>query len=155
MANEMSPDDNVAVMNLIADYALRYDSSDLDGYVANFTADGVWEGRAGSFVGHDAIRTYVGGLMDAPTRRKMCHVLGTPSIHGDGRRCTAVTYVMIPAQTSDREVTIPLVGVYRDEIVKVDGRWLFAHRIADMELTSAARCVWWTARKCRATESAQ
>ena len=140
MADTMSPEDKLAVQELIADYALRLDSGDLDGYVDNFTEDGVFEGTSGRFEGRDAVRAYVGHLMetrgDGPTLR---HVLGIPSIHGDATRCHAQTYVIIPGQKGDAPISIPLVGVYTDEIVKVDGRWRFAKRNVRMDLIGPER----------------
>jgi uncharacterized protein (TIGR02246 family) len=140
MADAMSAEDKLAVMELIADYAFRLDSGDLDGYVDNFMPDGVFEGTAGRFEGRNAIRAYVGSLFEnrsaGPTMR---HVLGIPSIQGDGERCRARTYVMIPGQTDGNAISIPLVGIYKDEIVKADGRWRFARRTAQMDLIGPER----------------
>jgi uncharacterized protein (TIGR02246 family) len=143
MASTISAEDRVAVMNLIADYAFRLDNADLDGYVDNFTPDGVFDGGGGRIEGRGAIREYVGGLLaNRPpgTPRGLRHIMGVPSIQsggeGDGERCRAQTYVMIPGSTDDGQIRVAMVGMYTDDIVKADGRWRFAVRHIRMALTS-------------------
>ncbi len=140
MPDTMTPEDKVAVMNLIADYAFKFDGGDLDGYVDNFAPDGVFDGSSGRYEGRDAIRAYVGGILaNRPpgTKGGLRHVMGIPSIEGDSERCRAVTYVMIPGQTDDGRIQVRMVGTYTDDIVKIDGRWRFAVRHIRMALTSA------------------
>lgn len=139
MASTISAEDRVAVMNLIADYAFRLDSADLDGYVENFTPEGVFDGGGGRIEGRAAIREYVGRLLaNRPpgSTGGLRHVMGMPSIEGDGDRCRALTYVMIPGSTQDGQIRVAMTGLYTDEIVKVDGRWRFAVRHIRMALTS-------------------
>jgi hypothetical protein len=62
--------------------------------------------------------------------------MGIPLIRSDGDRCRAETYVMIPGGTGDGQIKVAMVGTYKDEIVKVDGRWRFAVRHIRMALTS-------------------
>jgi uncharacterized protein (TIGR02246 family) len=142
MADTVSAEDKIEVMNLIADYAFRLDTADLDGYVDNFAPDGVFDGGAGRFEGREAIRAYVGKLLEnrSPgSASTMRHVMGIPRIHGDGESCRAQTYVMIPGGTEDGQIRIVMTGTYTDDIVKVDGRWRFAVRHIRMALTSASR----------------
>ena len=145
MAGTISAEDKVEVMNLIADYAFRLDTADLDGYVANFAPDGVFDSTGGRFEGRDAIRAYVGNLLGdrrAGTSSTLRHVMGIPFIQsggqGEGERCRAETYVMIPGGTEDGQIRVQMVGTYTDDIVKVDGRWRFAVRHIRMALTNAS-----------------
>jgi hypothetical protein len=62
--------------------------------------------------------------------------MGFPVIRGDGDRCTARTYVIIPRQDKDGEIRIHMVGTYRDDIVKIGGRWYFEKRSVLMDLMS-------------------
>ena len=142
MTDTITPEDKVAVMNLIADYAFRLDSADLEGYVDNFAPDGVFDGGGGRLEGREAIRDYVAGLLQnrpPGSSTGFRHIMGIPSIHGDGDRCHAETYVMIPSGTEDGHIRVSMVGKYTDEIVRVDGRWRFAVRHIRMSLTSTAR----------------
>jgi uncharacterized protein (TIGR02246 family) len=130
MAAPMTAEDRLGVFDLIASYAYTLEAGDLDGYVDNFTPDGVWEGGSGRHVGRTAIRTFVERLIqigqDGPEGHR--HFLGIPHITGDSEHCRAQTYVIIPAEGSRDTVNVGSFGVYRDEIVKHDGRWRFAHR---------------------------
>jgi uncharacterized protein (TIGR02246 family) len=139
----MTPEDKVAVMNLIADYAFRLDTADLDGYVDNFTPDGVFDGGGGRIEGRAAIREYVGRLLQnrpPGSTGGLRHIMGIPSIEGvgegDRERCRALTYVMIPGSTEDGQIRVAMTGLYTDDIVKHDGRWRFAERHIRMALTS-------------------
>ena len=141
MPDTMTPADKIEVMNLIANYAFRLDTADLDGYVDNFAPDGVFDSTSGRFEGRAAIREYVGKLLAnrAPgSTSTMRHIMGIPTIHGGGERCRAETYVMIPRQTEDGQIAVQMVGTYTDDIVKVDGRWRFAVRHIRMALTNAS-----------------
>lgn len=72
----------------------------------------------------------------AGRRSALRHVMGLPVIRGDGDRCTARTYVMIPRMGEDGEISIPMVGTYRDDIVKIDGEWYFQKRSIFMDMTA-------------------
>lgn len=142
MADTLSPEDKVAVMNLIASYAFKLDASDLDGYVDNFAPDGVFDSTNGRIEGRQAIREFVGRLLENGRAGKdgtLRHVMGIPRIEADGDRCRAQTYVMIPGRTDDGQVRVMMTGTYTDDIVKVDGAWRFAVRHIRMALTSASR----------------
>ncbi len=142
-ASTMSAEDRLAVIDLIANYAWCVDTGDVEGYVDNFLADGVVEYGSGSrCAGHDEIRSWVAGLVDIKqigSESGLRHVLGIPRIEGDGERCSARTYVVIPRLYATGEIGIPLVISYIDDCVKVDGRWRFAKRIIRGDLTAAPR----------------
>ena len=136
---EMSADDRWAVFELIARYAECVDEGDVEGYVGLFTPDGVIEHGAGRCDGHHEIRPWVAGLLEMNRigpKSGLRHVMGTPIIRGDREVCTARTYMMIPRQEDDGSVSLPLVGTYLDSCVNVDGRWLFAKRIIQMDLVA-------------------
>ena len=138
----LTAQDRLDVINLVASYAAYLDTADLDGYVDNFAPGGVIEHSAGRCEGQAEIRAWVGGLLGArrpgDTSSPYRHVLGIPLIEGDGERCSARTYVLIPQQR-DGELTLPMVLTYVDSCVKLDGRWRFAKRIIQPGLVSAAR----------------
>jgi 3-phenylpropionate/cinnamic acid dioxygenase small subunit len=138
---EMTSEDRWDVFDLIARYAEFVDEGDVDGYVNSFTPDGVIEHTAGRCEGHAEIRPWVAELLSVHRigpHSRLRHVLGLPIIRGDGEHCTARTYVMIPRREDTGVVTLPLVGTYIDSCVKVNGRWLFAKRIIQMDLIATA-----------------
>jgi uncharacterized protein (TIGR02246 family) len=135
----MSADDRWAVFDLIARYAECVDEGDVEGYAGLFAPDGVIEHGAGHCNGQDEIRTWVSGLLEMNhigPKSGLRHVMGTPIIRGDSEVCTARTYMMIPRQEDNGSVTLPLVGTYLDSCVKLNGRWLFAKRIIQMDLVA-------------------
>jgi len=61
-----------------------------------------------------------------------------PVIQGDGEQATARTYVTIPRHLDSGEIAIRFVGTYFDDCVKVDGTWLFAKRVIDIDFVGAS-----------------
>ncbi len=135
----MSVEDRWDVFDLIARYAECVDEGDVEGYVGLFAPDGVIEHSAGRCDGQDEIRPWVTQLLAMNRigpQSRLRHVMGTPIIRGDGEVGTARTYMMIPRQEDDGSVSLPLVGTYLDSCVKLNGRWLFAKRIIQMDLVA-------------------
>jgi hypothetical protein len=143
MADGMSAQDRLDVMELIARYAACIDSGDLDGYVANFVPDGVIEWRNGGARGHGEIRDWVGGLMRnggiGADPARVRHFVGLPHITGDSDRCTARTYVIIFSLDTQGAVALPSVGTYTDTIVRTEKGWLFEKRVIRADLGAFGR----------------
>ena len=135
----MSIEDKLDVTDLVARYAECVDTADVDGYANLFLPDGVVEHSAGTVAGRDDIRAWVTDLAKqgriGPESR-LKHVLGLPVIRGDGQRCTSRTYVVIPRHMESGEISTRLVGTYKDDIVKQDGRWLIEKRVIDLDFVA-------------------
>jgi uncharacterized protein (TIGR02246 family) len=125
-ADQLSSDDRLSIMDLLARYARCLDSGDLDGYVSLFTPDAV---LFGEHRGRDNIRAYVDTVIQRrtndPAARK--HFVGLPTIDGTNERVSVHSYLMWVRFGSDS----PAAGAaeYLDECVNVDGRWLFQARV--------------------------
>jgi SnoaL-like domain len=135
----MNVEDRLEVMDLLARYAECVDTADIGGYADLFLPDGVVQHSAGTVQGREAIRAWVAGLEQEGRigpESSLKHFLGLPVIRGDGQRCTARTYVLIPRQMESGEISTRLAGMYRDEIVKQDGRWLFERRVIDLDFVA-------------------
>lgn len=126
------------IENLQARYVLALDFRDADAYAATFTKDGVLEWARGQIVGRDAIRKFAASSDYDPTRGAK-HVDGWPAayrhfitnrvIKVDGDHATAITYWFQGGNLKDRsKFQFGLFGSYKDELVKVDGHWLFKKR---------------------------
>jgi ketosteroid isomerase-like protein len=144
VAAPMSAEDRLGVMDLIADYALRIDAGDIEGWVDNFTTDAVLEPAGGVRSGHEEIRAWVTELMGrgrvGASPPQLLHFVGLPHIRsGDGERCEVETYCVILDHDPEQRIRVPLVGRYEDTCVKVDGRWRFARRIIHGDLSAASR----------------
>jgi hypothetical protein len=135
----MSIEDRLDVMDLLARYAECVDTADVGGYADLFLPDGVVQHSAGTVQGREAIHAWVAGLAREGRigpQSNLKHFLGLPVIRGDGQRCTARTYVMIPRLMETGEISTRLAGTYKDDIVKQDGRWLFEKREIDLDFVA-------------------
>ena len=128
--SRLSAEDRLDIMDLIARYARTLDLGDLNGYVNNFAPDAV---LFEEHHGQAAIREYVAMLMregragplpngDVAYR----HFVGSPVIDGAGDRATVHSYLLWV--TMGTEPPINAAAEYVDEVVKLDGRWVFQKR---------------------------
>jgi len=117
--------DLIALHELRARYTHRYDSGDLEGFIALFTDDGVLQlGPAGFARGHDELRTALAGPMQ--TASFACHFTsdeitdftGDDTAHGTSR--FAVHY--------GRSPDIQGAGTYHDEYRRTPDGWRFTSR---------------------------
>jgi SnoaL-like domain len=142
-ARTLSVEDQLGVIQLIADYARLIDAGDVEGWLDNFLPDAVLDTLSGVATGRDEIRAWVTRLLDggvvAKQPRQLVHVVGLPHVQRDGDRYLAQTYCMILEYDRDGRIRIPLVGRYEDVCVQVDGRWYFQRRIIHGDLNARAR----------------
>lgn len=136
----LSPQDHLAVMDLLASYARAIDDGRADDYADNFLPDAILDRSSGERLsGREAIHDWVAGLIASGhvggTPATLRHFVGLPLIEGEGDRCTAQTYCVILDFDPERNIRSPLVGRYEDICRKVDGRWRFQHRIIHAELS--------------------
>lgn len=112
------PDDEAAIRDLIARYALALDAGDVDGCVRLFAPDGEFLVYGRTFAGHDGIAD----MFRAAARG--LHLTGVSRIAVDGQRATARSQVLF-VRAGDLQLRPAL---YDDELTRVDGRWRFARR---------------------------
>ena len=135
----LSMQDRLDVMDLVARYAECVDSGEAAGYAALFTQDGVVEHSAGRVSGRAEIHAWVATLAQegrVGRQSKLKHVMGLPVIRGDGAKATARTYVTIPRHLDSGEIVIRFVGTYFDDCLKLDGTWLFAKRVIELDFVA-------------------
>jgi uncharacterized protein (TIGR02246 family) len=114
-----------AIQELMANYAERIDAKDPAGAAACFTEDGVgayW----GECRGRAAIEARLSGILEAFLATS--HHLSNIQIRLDGERATALSYVYAFHRLADSRAPMHYWGRWADELVKRDGRWLFARR---------------------------
>ena len=124
-ASQLTTEDRLSIMELLARYARCLDSGDLDGYVDNFAPDGV---LFGNHVGHAQIREYVGQVIarrNADPARRM-HFVGFPVIDGDAQRVTVHSYLLWIQLGADSPVSA--AAEYADICIKQHNRWVFESR---------------------------
>jgi len=111
-------DDQAAIRQLIARYALALDAGDIEGCVRLFTEDAEFVVYGRSFAGREGI----GGMFrDAP---RGLHLTGVCNVDVRGNTASARSQVLF-VRAGDLHLRPAL---YDDELIRVDGRWLFQRR---------------------------
>ncbi|MDI9613011.1 MAG: nuclear transport factor 2 family protein [Acidobacteriota bacterium] len=133
-------EDRAQIEDLQARYLFALDSSDLDTYVSTFTEDGVLDIIAYQAKGRDEIRKRIEEAQNvfdptveavkgayAPTGR---HNITNIVIKIDGDRAVGKSYWFHYGNNNpERKAQINSYGHYEDEMVKVNGQWLFSKRV--------------------------
>jgi hypothetical protein len=138
-------DDRAAIVDLLGRYVLAMDFFDADGYAAVFAEDGVLDWAGGLVEGREAIyefmasRTYdfTRGAAEVTTPdgrnwpSTVRHLITNQVITVDGDTARALSYwIQFNNNADRRQVEWMLFGSWDDELVKIDGEWLFkVHKI--------------------------
>jgi hypothetical protein len=115
-------EDRALIENLQARYLFALDFKDHDLYVTTFTPDGILDVGNGAAVGREAIKAAVANM---PGGR---HHITNLVLRIDGDRATARASWMHTGKNAEGRMTIGGFGHYEDDLVKVNGEWLFAKR---------------------------
>ncbi len=113
-----TPEDQVAITDLLARYCLTLDLDDVDGWVALFMPDASYEVYGRSWDGHEGLRRMVGAAPGG------LHLGGPPvidMIDADRARTTRNLLFI------DRSDGISRSAVYVDELRRTDDGWRIVH----------------------------
>lgn len=129
-------EDRAQIENLQARYLFAMDFRDPVAYAATFTEDGVLDYGGGKVEGRQAIHDMVARTREmAATQKpgegppKGRHSITSMVIDVDGDRATSVAYWFLMVNDNpERKTEMDSFGHYEDELVKVDGQWLFKLR---------------------------
>lgn len=128
-------DDRAAIEDLQARYLFAMDFGDPDLYVTTFTEDGVLDVGSGEIRGrkaiHDVIakmpnsRTTENGLRPASGRHNISNIV----LKVTGNKAVGRAYWFHYSNNNpDRKSVFDGYGHYEDELVKINGQWLFTKR---------------------------
>lgn len=135
-----------AQINALHDhYLAALDNRDADAYTACFTLDGELTVLGRLHRGHEQIRmvladmdavleevrTAQGDDMPLPVMR---HITTNHAITLSGAHACHRANWMTIMSGPDKQVTIPTIGHYKDELVKRDGIWLFSRRVVVQDI---------------------
>lgn len=113
-----TPEDHVAIVDLLARYCLTLDFDDVEGWVGLFTPDARYEVYGRSFEGHEGLRRLIGA---APAG---LHLGGPPVIEmidGDRARTRRNLLFVDRSDGSSRS------AVYTDELRRTGDGWRIAY----------------------------
>jgi ketosteroid isomerase-like protein len=133
-------EDRAKIEDLQARYLFALDFRDADAYAATFTEDGVLDYGAGKIKGRQAIREMVAGLRANAERQQAedksglrpaagRHNISNIVVDIDGDKATGTAYWFHMGNANpQRAAQVNSFGHYEDELVKVNGEWLFSLR---------------------------
>ena len=133
-------EDRAKIEDLQARYLFALDFRDADAYAATFAPDGVLDYGAGKMIGRQAIHDMIAGLGANAQRQQAADKSGLRPAAGrhnitnivltiNGNRATGTAYWFHMGNANpERKAQLDSFGHYEDELVKVNGEWLFSLR---------------------------
>ncbi len=122
----------LAIQQIQVDYAGFLDSRDYTQYVALFTPDAEWMNANGSHKGREAIRKMLSMLGPEGAQNKSnYHLVSNPRVIVNGDTATATSRYLFMMRGPDGTPRPSLTGIYTDELVRLDGKWLIKRRVAN------------------------
>jgi hypothetical protein len=140
LAAENYAEDRAKIEDLQARYLFALDFRDPEAYANTFTEDGVLDYGAGKIQGRQAIRDMVANMRAAAERQQAQDSSGLRPAAGrhnianivleiDGERARGTAYWFHMGNANpERRAQLNSFGHYEDELVKVNGEWLFSLR---------------------------
>ena len=132
-------DDRALIEDLQARYLFAFDFGDPKGYAATFTPDGILDYGMGEIKGRETIAKFIqdGRKRTEEARAKTPagkrpsvsrHIISNIVVKIDGNKARGIAYWTHMTSGDDGRGTVDFFGHYEDEMVKVNGEWLFARR---------------------------
>jgi hypothetical protein len=126
-------EDRFAIQDLVARYAWALDTGDVDALVACFVPDGlviedVFE-EADRWQGRDGLRRLGEHYRAVPNFPGRQHHVSQLLVEGSGERRSARSFAYVTECRGEPPYVTRFAGYYEDQLVKVDGTWLFSERL--------------------------
>ena len=125
-------EDKDAIRELLAEYCYRLDNYRFDDMAALFTEDGTWDTAFGSGTTRAGIvgqLQKIAALSPDPKPKRIHHCPNLViRLSGDTAKVTS-NWVVV--ENSDAGPRISSAGGYADDLVKLNGGWLFKYRKID------------------------
>jgi len=135
-------EDREAICELKAQYCAACDDDhNPDTVVSLFVADGTWKATdIAVCTGHAEIHAFMTGMGTSGRIRNSAHMVMNPEITIDGDRATGKWRFMMMYAGNAPDKTIQyfrIIGLYEDEFIRRDGKWLFSSLHAIVEENDA------------------
>jgi hypothetical protein len=128
-------EDRAAIEDLQARYLFAMDFGDPDLYVTTFTEDGILDVGSGEIRGRKAIRDVIAKMPNSRTSENGLrpasgrHNISNIAIKVNGNKATGRAYWFHYSNNNpERKSVFDGYGHYEDDMVKVNGQWLFTKR---------------------------
>jgi|HubBroStandDraft_1064217.scaffolds.fasta_scaffold109797_2 hypothetical protein len=125
-----SAEDRLDIMELFARYSWSYDCSDVHGYAATFTPDGVIEAFGKEAArGREAIAKFLPGIYALRGDDDWQHHNDHFIFDGDDKACTVYNYwALLQRKHGSDDYSVRSFGYYVSLCVNIDGEWLIKKR---------------------------
>ena len=139
-ADSSYAEDRALIEDLQARYLFALDFRDPEAYAATFAEDGVLDYGAGKIRGRAAIAAMVADMREGDSEQRAAdrsglrpaagrHNISNIVVEIDGDRATGTAYWFhMGNDNPDRSAQLNSFGHYEDELVRIDGEWLFSLR---------------------------
>jgi uncharacterized protein (TIGR02246 family) len=127
-------EDRLAINDLFVRYTTALDAGDIETIVGCFTEDGSLESpTVGTHTGRTAIREFATRFARFRERgSQLRHVISNLAVRLDGNRALATCYLLnVITRNGKSELLAP--GRYECRLAKIDGEWLFEHRLVILD----------------------
>ena len=130
-------EDKDAIREILAEYCFRLDDGRFSEMAALFTESGTWDTAFGRATGRAAIADLARGIREraGQQRPRAVHLVTNVSIVLDGENARVRSNWTV-VQNSPEGPKIGSGGAYQDELIKVQGQWLFRYRKIDRFIAS-------------------
>jgi hypothetical protein len=129
--HQIDPGAYVEIVDLFSRFDQAADRGDPDAWAGTFAPDGTYERSAVRLSGREELISYLTGTradLDGHAERGSLHVTTNAVIRVDGEWGRATSTYLLFARDGAGHAVLHDVGLYEDELVVVEGRWLLSHR---------------------------
>jgi hypothetical protein len=129
----LGAEEKLAIQELLARYAWTFDTGDVEGFVDCFAPDATLCEDAFEepdlWAGHEQIRAMARFFFSRPSFPGRQHHVSHILIEGQGDTATVRSFCFVTDCKGEPPYLIRFAGHYFDQVVRLDGRWLFKTRL--------------------------
>jgi 3-phenylpropionate/cinnamic acid dioxygenase small subunit len=133
-------EDREQIRELNARFCHSLDEARFEDWARCFAPDGVFTSALGTFQGRRALIDFAQGYYETLAGARQRHIVCNLSVDLNGARAIAVATLTLYV-TREGATQFLGVGLYHDELVKIDGEWFLARREVSLDTQPAGNVV--------------